>query len=128
MKLRLFFHRYGNSAIGCGLSIHRLWRGGTLPVWKHFNLALGWPIKTGAFFRCIYYVNDTRSVVVDQHIIAAAGMEDLFVQSARWCYDLIADCIRQIADSVGLLPGQAQAIIWLTWKDLKGEVEDEIPF
>lgn len=58
MKLRVFFHRYGNVAVGCGLSIRRLWPGGMLPVWKHFGLVLGWPIRFGLLKihnrRCLY--------------------------------------------------------------------------
>jgi len=74
--------------------------------------------KTQAFFENILRPKSSNKVTVDQHIVNAAGMGDLFVQSARWCYDLIADVIRSLAVEYGHRPQELQAIIWLTYKDV----------
>lgn len=87
--------------------------------------------KTGAFFDNILDPDDVAGLVtVDQHIIAAAGMGDFYVQGARWCYNLIANAIRKLAHDHGYLPQQMQAIIWLAYKAERAERQqaEELPF
>jgi len=74
--------------------------------------------KTRAFFDNICHTQFGSEVTVDQHIIAAAGFTDFWVQGARWCYKLIESVIQKIAEEHRMVPCQVQAIIWLTYKDL----------
>lgn len=87
--------------------------------------------KTQAFYHNILYPGGSDCVTVDQHMVAAANFTEFWVSSAHWCYNLFVDVIREIASDHGLQPHQAQAIIWLTYKDLTDSkhpterVEDE---
>jgi len=87
--------------------------------------------KTLAFFRNILDAG-SLAVTVDQHIVAAAGFEEEFTQSAAWCYDLLADAIRDIAAPTGYRPYQVQAIIWTVYKATVGRrapvVNEPAPF
>ena len=95
--------------------------------------------KTQNFYdNMLYPWADTQAVTIDQHIIDAAGFSDYWVYGARWCYNLLADAIREIAIKHGMLPCQVQAIIWITYKELtdskhpaerrQAEPEENLPF
>lgn len=76
--------------------------------------------KTQAFLANILHSDgDTGYITIDQHIVEAAGMEEFFTQSAKWCYDLVADVIRSLAVEYGYLPHELQAIIWITYKHVQ---------
>ncbi len=80
--------------------------------------------KTWAFFDNIY-LPESQHVTIDQHIIMAADFGGLWVQSAHWCYDLLAEAMRTVArdEDIDLKPHQLQAIIWLTYKETKESAE-----
>jgi len=78
--------------------------------------------KTWAFFDNIYRLNG-QDVTIDQHIIMAADFAELWTQSAKWCYDLLARSMRKVAEELKLKPHQLQAIIWLTYKETKESAE-----
>lgn len=84
--------------------------------------------KTRAFFFNIQAPGSSDFVTIDQHIIAACGLEDIWTQSARWCYELVSDVIREIAREHSLRPHQVQAVIWLVYKDVSGNDEPRLPF
>lgn len=84
--------------------------------------------KTEAFFWNILDVT-SRHVTIDQHIIAAAGWEKKWVQSARHCYTLIESAIADLAVKYKMKSYEFQAVIWITYKDLTNpKIEEEIPF
>jgi len=74
--------------------------------------------KTTAFFHNIRSPRTSRSVTIDQHIVAAAGLIDIWTTGAQWCYDRVSKAIRELAEEKGLRPCQVQAIVWITWKDI----------
>ncbi len=86
--------------------------------------------KTLAFFSNLYSYPDSLCVTVDQHIIDAAGYGRFWVQSAIWCYELLAEAICLLAKEVNLRPYEVQAIIWITYKDAVGRkmMEEDLPF
>lgn len=92
------------------------------------------PYKTSNFYENILCPDSHGAVTVDQHIVTAAGFTEFWVCGAKWCYDLIANALQEIAAQQGLLPCEVQAIIWLTYKDLTDSkspverVEEEPPF
>lgn len=95
----------------------------------------GRAFKTIAFYNNILRPDNHQFVTVDRHMVKAAGFTDFWVNSAAWCYDVIAEALMSIADHTGLVPNQIQAIIWLTYKDLtdskhpaeRAEESEELP-
>ena len=77
--------------------------------------------KTGQFYRCIKDPTDETTVCVDRHaydICVGIPLGDwkrgLSTQSR---YDLVADCYRAAAWSLGELPMVVQAACWVAWRD-----------
>ena len=74
--------------------------------------------KTKAFYRNIlYYKTDYESVTIDRHMLDSIGLDGLRLTAHR--YEIISDCIRELAKQEKLIPNQLQATLWLTWKRLK---------
>lgn len=75
--------------------------------------------KTWAFFDNLVHAA-SQDVTVDRHIVAACDLEGKFTQSAAWCYNLVRDAIRAVADELGCLPYELQAVVWVTYKETTG--------
>ncbi|MEM1149226.1 MAG: hypothetical protein AAGI03_01515 [Pseudomonadota bacterium] len=76
--------------------------------------------KIRAFYRNILDPHDWEPVTIDGHMKAAfegkpLTMKEAIVRSARE-YDVIANETRRLANRLGLLPNQLQAIIWFARK------------
>lgn len=85
----------------------------------HVNEMLGKrAFKTKSFYWNILRYPDSLAVTIDQHIISAAGFENRWVQGSKWCYNLLADAIRELAVELNLKPYELQAIIWITYKEI----------
>lgn len=88
-------------------------RSGAAPV-----KVLGGP-KVRAFFTSILNPADRTAVCVDRHAYDAAtgnkgASKSCTVAGRR--YKAVADAYRAVADHYGLLPSQAQAIVWVAWR------------
>lgn len=77
--------------------------------------------KTGHFYRAILNPADPGAVCIDRHAHdIAVGFpygdwsRGLSTQSR---YDLIADCYREAADLLGVVPSVVQATTWVTWRN-----------
>jgi len=66
--------------------------------------------KTNAFARNI--AGDTNAVTIDVWMIRAAGL-DAAKGVNKSEYNLLADCVREVAKSFGLTPAAMQALIWI---------------
>lgn len=94
--------------------------------------------KTRAFFANVFDVGST-DVTVDRHIVSAADMDSQWTTGAAWCYNLLADVIRELAAVHRVRPYELQAQIWTTFKEMTGAYsnaeghtdepeDDDIPF
>lgn len=102
------------------------------------NGALGSGPKTIAFFSNILFPLESLAVTVDRHTKAIVeytpslrlGYASNNSLSVVWPseYEFIAWHYRVIAERVGLLPHQLQAISWVCWKRRGEERELEVPF
>jgi len=75
--------------------------------------------KTGNFFRNILDPTDPVSVTIDRHAHDLAvgvkyGSQNRLL-SAPGRYNMLADCYREAARRLGMLPSVLQAITWLVW-------------
>jgi hypothetical protein len=66
--------------------------------------------KTNAFARAI--AGDPNAVVIDVWMIRAAGM-DASKGVNKSDYNMLAECVRNIASEHGITPRTAQALIWI---------------
>lgn len=95
--------------------------------------------KVRAFFACMLDPWGSSEVVIDRHAKGLAYMltssrtgsatnnKLSMVRPAEFKY--LAWHYKKLAKRLGLLPHQLQAITWVTWKRLEGEIEkQEIPF
>lgn len=75
--------------------------------------------KTRAFYLNVLDPYNPVPVTIDGHMVGAWFGERLRMVDAvrrRWRYEEIADGVRLLARERGILPNQAQAILWHTWK------------
>lgn len=77
--------------------------------------------KTGHFYRSILSPSDPGAVCIDRHahdIAVGVAYGDwprgLSTQSR---YDMVADCYRDAAEWIGVIPSVLQATTWLVWRD-----------
>ena len=80
--------------------------------------------KVKAFFHCLLSPADSLAVVIDRHAKCAAlnlrssksgaASQDVIVRSGE--YDYLSRHYVKLADRFGILPSQAQAILWCLWK------------
>lgn len=84
------------------------------------TIALGKGLKTLSFYANILDPSDPHTVTVDTHAIKVAGVNRDSVGVRL--YHAIADGYREVADYVGLLPQQVQAITWTTYRRERGIV------
>lgn len=96
--------------------------------------------KVRAFYQCLLHPETSDVVCIDRHAKALA----LNIGSSRKGYasndelstvrsaaesDYLARHYQRIAKRLGLVPHQLQAICWVTWKRLAGDVKSlEVPF
>lgn len=89
------------------------------------SYVLGGP-KVLAFFGNLVDPSDPGPVTIDRHAKSAlfdeSSPETSVVSRAE--YQHLADHYRAVAGELSLLPNQLQAIIWVTWRRLKGIVDD----
>ena len=77
-------------------------------------------LKIRSFYDNILYPHTSRAVTVDGHIYAVwkndptLVMKDAKVTKAS--YKVVEKCIQDLADTVGLVPCQVQAVIWFARK------------
>ena len=83
-------------------------------------MALGKGLKTLSFYANILDPSDPWTVTVDTHAIKVAGVNRDSV--GKGLYNAIADGYREVAEYVGLLPQQVQAITWTTYRRERGIV------
>lgn len=79
--------------------------------------------KVRAFYQCILHPDNDRAVCVDGHAKCAAynerkGINTVTVRPVE--YEHIANAYRDVATERKILPNQAQAIVWLTWRRKHG--------
>lgn len=79
--------------------------------------------KVRAFYECILNPQSRDFVTIDGHAKCAAynqrlGIHLVTVRPAE--YQHLAEAYSTVAEEVGLIPSQAQAIIWLTWRRMHG--------
>lgn len=75
--------------------------------------------KTRAFYQNIVDPTDPKPVTVDGHIYSAWFGKRLLMRDAGMSqplYTIIAEDMRWVAHSLGILPNQLQATIWFAWK------------
>jgi hypothetical protein len=83
---------------------------------EHPDVALGkqaW--KTKAFFWNMFFWEDDEHVTIDRHIWRAAGLDGVWITHKR--YRMVEKAIKMLAEEVGRLPHQIQAIIWVAVVD-----------
>lgn len=102
-------------ALGASIEKVNLIREGADPT-----VALGKGLKTLSFYQNILDPSDPITVTVDTHAIKVAGINRDSV--GKGLYHAIANGYREVADYVGLLPQQVQAITWTTYRREKGIV------
>jgi hypothetical protein len=66
-------------------------------------------LKTNAFARAI--AGDNDAIVIDVWMMRAAGMQVDSPNKSQ--YNMLADCVRNIASEHGLTPRTTQALIWI---------------
>jgi hypothetical protein len=84
--------------------------------------------KVLAFYQLIADPNHERAVCIDRHATdVAVGMRLDEAERSAWyqlhrggLYEKFADCYRRAAQRLGVLPGQVQAVTWVTWRDQVG--------
>lgn len=84
--------------------------------------------KVRAFFTLIADPDDADAVCVDRHAVdVAVGLRLDEVDRSAWyqlarggLYERFAGCYRRAAERLGVLPGQVQAVTWVTWRDQFG--------
>ena len=75
--------------------------------------------KTRNFFKNVYNPADKEPVTVDGHMINIwQGWRQNLVGliSSPALYDTIADGVRDLAGTVGMIPCELQAVLWITWR------------
>jgi len=87
--------------------------------------------KTWVFYQLIAEPLDSSLVCIDRHAKAIAvnrsAADSDIVRPSE--YEHLADHYRHIAELVGLLPHQVQAITWVTWRRLdKNLAQTDLPF
>lgn len=113
---RVAFHMpLTGGALGASVEKANAIREGADPL-----IALGKGMKTLSFYANILDPSDPVTVTVDTHAIKIAGINRDSV--GKKLYLAIADGYREVADYVGLLPQQVQAITWTTWRRERGIV------
>jgi hypothetical protein len=81
--------------------------------------------KVRAFFTLINDPDDAETVCVDRHAIdVAVGMRLDELDRSAWyrldrseLYERFAGCYRRAAARLGVLPGQVQAVTWVSWRE-----------
>ena len=79
--------------------------------------------KTKAFLTNIYHPEDKTYVTIDRHIYDAAKV--ICKSGNKSQYEMLSDCIKELAKKYDYIPNQLQAIIWLVWKN---QDKTEVPF
>jgi hypothetical protein len=88
--------------------------------------------KVRAFYLCMLNPCESSEVCIDRHAQALAlaytGAELRAVHAGAQ-YEYFALHYRRLAERLGLLPHQLQAICWVTWRRLSGVLaQQDIPF
>lgn len=83
--------------------------------------------KERAFALCIALPTLSKAVVIDRHAFdAATGRintdKERKVLDRVGYYESCAEVYRNVADALGLMPSQVQAICWVVWRRKKGLV------
>jgi hypothetical protein len=87
--------------------------------------------KVRAFYDCMVNL-DSLAVCIDRHAkIAAFGLEpseeNAMVGTAE--YDYLVRHYQTMASRFEVLPHQFQAVVWVTWRRLKGQLnQNDLPF
>jgi hypothetical protein len=84
--------------------------------------------KVRAFYRNILDPSDPEPVTIDRHMhrlwLALSGEHMPRLTLRR--YRLIASTVRAVARRSGLVPCEAQAILWLAWKEARDAFEPHV--
>lgn len=79
--------------------------------------------KTFAFWNNLSRPTCEKYVTVDRHALSIyEGYRVAKPNVPRNRYDGIADCYREAAKILGVIPNQVQAVTWLTWKRINAIV------
>lgn len=93
--------------------------------------------KVRSFYQNILDPKGSSEVTIDRHakglairsnsVRGATSEDDAIVSNSE--YPFYAKHYVKLADRLGLIPNQLQAICWVTWRRLKGQLEqDDLPF
>jgi hypothetical protein len=63
---------------------------------------------------------DMDAVVIDRHMAGIFGIDNV---TEEW-YTIIEEHIRMLAAETGMAPADAQAVLWGSWKALKGQAKE----
>lgn len=72
--------------------------------------------KTWAFYDCLIH-EESAEVAVDRHVVNSLDYLARFTQSARKPYYCVVHAFRAVAAARRLRPYEAQAIVWITYKE-----------
>ncbi len=83
-------------------------------------------LKVRAFYACMINPANAEDVCIDRHAKSAAygkrlGDRGSIVRKSE--YGQLAEQYRRLAGKVGVLPHQAQAVCWVVWRSLKGNLD-----
>ena len=84
-------------------------------------------VKTSQFYYNILHFDKIKSVTIDRHAIGTIiynkrnikTISDGQSQMTKKQYDFFADCYKEAAKELNLLPQQLQAIVWVTYRNFK---------
>lgn len=118
--------RQGRHVTACTVSTYKACRG---RAWNFLNgtdfLEVTKGPKTRNFYMNIFNPDDPEPVTIDGHmacIYIGKRMTMKEVVRARFKYNVVAECFRETAREVDLLPNQLQAMLWFTWKRINNVI------
>ena len=81
---------------------------------KTFNYAMNYIDPLNPQF----VTNDIHQFAIGTGLAKAMGSEPEQIFASKKLYDLWSDVTRQVANEMGMLPNEAQALMWTIWRDL----------
>lgn len=85
-------------------------------------------LKVRAFYSCMIDPSNAVDVCVDRHAKSAAYGKRLAERQTvvrKGEFPHLAEHYRKLANSVGVLPHQAQAVVWICWRSLRGNLDQQ---
>lgn len=100
---------------------------------REFNLSILNGNKIQNFFINIAFPKESTAVTIDRHAISVAlgklVPENHLKGITDKQYEFFAECYRQAANKVGVLPNEMQAVTWVKWRKIKSaKANAGVPF